>query len=89
MQPSSPSPSSPSPSPLAIPSSSHQHNDRRLPSSLTTSIQTGESSNHTFVLGYTLHPKRAYETNKFGVKGGDYKIPLKIANAHKYQELIN
>ena len=49
----------PAPSPLAVPSTSHNHNDRGTPS--PTSIQTGGSSTHPSVLGYTLHHMRVYE----------------------------
>ena len=53
----------------AMPSTAHTHNDRRTPSPLPTSVQTGGSSSHPSVLGYTSHPKRVYAANKFGVKG--------------------
>ena len=52
----------PSSSPLAVPSTSDNHNDRGSRS--PTSVQTGGSSSHPSVLGYTLHPKRVYDAKK-------------------------
>ena len=62
---------------------------KKKTSPLPTSVQTGGSSSHPSVLGYTLHPKRVYDTNKFGVKGLDFKMTLKNANTRRYQELVN
>ena len=53
-------------SPLAVPSTSDNHNGRGTPS--PTSVQTGGSSSHSSVLGYTLHPKRVYDAKKFVLK---------------------
>ena len=64
----------PAPSPLVVPSTSHNHIDRRTPSPLPPCVQSGGSSSQPSVLGYTLHPKRVYVANKFGVKGVDFKI---------------
>ena len=55
--------------PLPLPSTSHNHNDRRTPSPLPISVQTGGSSNHPSVLGYTLHPKRVYDDKIIWLKG--------------------
>ena len=77
----------PEPSPLAVPSTSNNHNDRGSPS--PSSVQTGGSSSHPSVLGYTLHPKRVYDAKKIWVKGVDFKITLKNANTRRYQELVN
>ena len=56
-------------------STSDNHNDRGSLS--PTSVQTGGSSSHTSVLGYTLHPKRVYDAKKIGVKVVDFKITFK------------
>ena len=62
----------PAPSPLAVPSTSHNQNYRETPS--PTSVQTGGSSTHTSVLGYTLHPMRVYDANKVDVKDVDLRL---------------
>ena len=59
----------PIPSPLVMPSTSHNHNDKISRSTLPTKVQTGGSSSHPAVLGYTLHPKRVYYAKYFGIKG--------------------
>ena len=79
----------PIPPPLAVPSTSHNHNDRRTHSLLPTSVQTGRSSSRPFVLEYTLHPKSVYDAQKFWVNGVDFKIIFKNANTRRYQELVN
>ena len=56
----------PEPLPLAVPSTSNNHNDRGSPS--PPSVQTGGSSSHPSVLGYTLHPKRLYDAKKMGCR---------------------
>ena len=68
--------------PLAVPSTSNNHKDRGSPS--PPSVQTGGSSSHLSVLGYTLHPKRVYDAKKIGVKGVDFKITLK---KRKYKKI--
>ena len=57
----------PAPWPLDVPSTSDKRNDRGPPS--PTSVQTGGSSSHPSVLGYTLHPKRVYDAKKIGLRG--------------------
>ena len=79
----------PIPSPLAVPSTPHNHNDRRTPSPLPTSAKTGGSRSHSSVLGYTLHHKRVYDAKQIGVKYGIIKLHLKNANTRRYQELVN
>ena len=40
-------------------------------------------------MGYSLHPRRAYDAVKFGIKGTDYTIVLKNAGTRHYQQLVN
>ena len=56
-----------------VPSTSHNHNDRRTPSPPSTSIQTGGSSSHPSVLGYTVHPNRVYDAKKNWREESKYK----------------
>ena len=65
-------------SPLAVSSTSYNHVDP-----MPTSVQTGGSISHQSVLGYTLHHKRVYDANKFGVNDADDKITLKM-QIHAY-----
>ena len=51
--------------------------------------QTGSGRPERHELGYTLHPQRAYDATRFGVKGTDYKISLRNANTRSYQQLVD
>ena len=51
--------------------------------------QTGSGRPDRHELGYTLHPQRAYDAARFGVKGTDYKISLRNANTRSYQQLVD
>ena len=51
--------------------------------------QTGSGRTDRHELRYTLHPQRAYDAARFGVKGTDYKNSLQNANTRSYQQLVD
>ena len=55
----------------------------------TSCIQSGSGRPSNHELGYSLHPRRAYNAVKFGIKRTDYTILLKSAGARHYQQLVN
>ena len=76
----------PAPSPLAVPSTSHNHNDRG-PLHPQVSRLEDPAVIHLY---WDIHciPKGCM-TQKIGVQGLDFKITSNNAHTRRYQELVN
>ena len=61
-----------------------------IPSTSTHSVraQHGSGGSRT-ELGYNIEPTKSFDSERFGVKGTDYKITLQNANTRHYQQLVD
>ena len=73
----------------ASPTTSSDKSPPDSPQPSTSGIQSGSGRTSNHELGYSLQPRRAYDTVKFGTKGTDYTIVLKNTGTRHYQQLVN